>query len=128
MDKHHNLQFEENAANLLKQTVADIEAENKAIDEAKENIKALLAQAKAHGLDTAIIRSVLKQRKDGDDDAIIEGRMLEDLYRDTLGMRRLGELPEYSPPEGSGTPSEDPPEEEPPVDKKPRRKASSKGW
>ena len=58
-----------------------IEAEKK---EAADLFKEVMAEAKARGYDTAILRKILAERKRDSDD-LAEERALLDMYREALG-------------------------------------------
>lgn len=75
----------QNAGDELRQFIEryeTLEADKKAV---AEDQKQLMAEAKARGYDTKIMRRVIAERK-RDADAIAEEEAILDLYRSVLGM------------------------------------------
>lgn len=65
-----------------------LEADKKAV---AEDQKQLMAEAKARGYDTKVLRRIIAERK-RDADAIAEEEAILDLYRSVLGMGGYGPM------------------------------------
>jgi uncharacterized protein (UPF0335 family) len=71
------------SANLIKQTVSRIESLEKKKTEIMVDLKDTFAEAKAHGLDVAILRKLVKMRKLKKEDVEEEEELLE-IYKRAL--------------------------------------------